>query len=49
MAVGAKKERTKVVVRRLPPGLTEEAFKSTIDKLVEGKYSWLSYWQGKVR
>eukprot|EP00877_Chromochloris_zofingiensis_P005904 jgi/Chrzof1/1567/Cz10g12210.t1 len=40
--------RTKVVVRNLPPTLTEEAFRTTIDKLVEGKYNWLSYFPGKV-
>lgn len=49
MAPAAVKEKTKVVVRKLPPGLTEEGFKATIDKLVEGKCSWFSYYQGKVR
>jgi len=39
-----------VVVRRLPPGLTEDAFKATIDKLLPpGTYNWFSYFQGKVR
>mmetsp|Transcript_28264 Transcript_28264/g.62052 ORF Transcript_28264/g.62052 Transcript_28264/m.62052 type:complete len:310 (+) Transcript_28264:116-1045(+) len=42
------KEKTKVIVRKLPPGLTEEGFKGTVDKLIQGKYDWLAYYQGKV-
>jgi regulator of nonsense transcripts 3 len=42
-------DRTKVVVRNLPPTLSREAFVSTIDKHAEGTYNWLAYYQGKVR
>lgn len=42
-------ERTKVVVRNLPPTLAAEAFRSTIDKLAEGSYDWFVYYPGKVR
>ncbi len=41
--------RAQVVVRRLPPGLTEDGFKSALDKVAEGQYTWFSYHQGKVR
>ena len=43
------KERTKVVVRNLPPGLTEDAFRAVVDKHHEGKYDWWSYYAGKIR
>lgn len=43
------KERTKVVVRKLPPGLNEQGFKAVVEKLIEGKYTWLSYCEGKAR
>jgi hypothetical protein len=42
-------ERTKVVVRGLPPTLTEEALREAIDKVIAGKYNWFSYYVGKVR
>lgn len=42
------KEKTKVVVRRLPPALSEDSFKTVLDKHVEGKYDWMSYFPGKV-
>lgn len=42
-------ERTKVVVRNLPPSLTAEAFQATIDKHAEGEYNWVAYYPGKVR
>jgi regulator of nonsense transcripts 3 len=45
----AVKERTKVVVRNLPPALTEDAFKKAIDKYYEDKYDWFSYYSGKLR
>lgn len=45
----AVKERTKVVVRNLPPGLTEDAFRKAVDKYYEGKFDWFSYYPGKVR
>jgi regulator of nonsense transcripts 3 len=43
------KERTKVVVRSLPPALAEDAFRKALDKTCEGKYDWFSYFQGKIR
>jgi hypothetical protein len=43
------KERTKVVVRKLPPGLNEQGFRAVVDKLIEGRYTWLAYCDGKVR
>lgn len=42
------KEKTKVIVRRLPPALSEESFKTILDKYAEGKYDWVSYYPGKV-
>eukprot|EP00798_Chlamydomonas_sp_ICE-L_P014686 gene14686-20723_t len=41
------KERLKVIVRKLPPGLSEEGFRSAVDKLIADKFTWLSYYQGK--
>lgn len=49
MSTKSATERTKVVVRNLPPTLAKEAFVSTIDKHVEGAYNWLAYYSGKVR
>jgi regulator of nonsense transcripts 3 len=43
------KDRTKVVVRGLPPSLPEDSFKAAIDKTLEGKYDWFSYFPGKTR
>lgn len=43
-----QKERTKVVVRQLPPTLSEESFKVAIDKVVPDTYNWFSYYPGKV-
>jgi len=42
-------ERTKVVVRSLPPLLGAEAFKEVIDKHADGSYNWWSYFPGKAR
>jgi len=42
-------ERTKVVVRNLPPTLAADAFQSAINKHAESTYNWLAYYQGKVR
>ncbi|WIA16220.1 hypothetical protein OEZ85_012932 [Tetradesmus obliquus] len=44
----ASTERTKVVVRNLPPTLSREAFLSAIEKHAEGTYNWLAYYPGKV-
>lgn len=41
----------KVVVRRLPPGMTEEEFVAILGdewRVGNGKVDWLSYWPGKV-
>lgn len=41
----------KVVIRRLPPGLTESEFLTILGdewKLGAGKVGWFSYWPGKV-
>lgn len=44
------KEKTKVVVRKLPPALTEDNFKAALDKVCDAStYDWLSYYPGKVR
>lgn len=40
--------RTKVVVRLLPPTLTEDAFLELIGEWV-GATDWVSYWKGKTR
>lgn len=43
-------ERTKVVVRNLPPTLGVEAFKDVLDKHVSAdSYTWLQYYPGKIR
>lgn len=41
----------KVVVRRLPPAMTEEEFLTILGdewRAGRGKIDWFSYWQGKV-
>ena len=43
------KEKTKLVVRKLPPALTADSFLAAINKIAEGKYNWSTYLQGKVR
>ena len=40
--------RTKVVVRLLPPSLTEDAFKEVIGEWAEA-CDWLAYCKGKPR
>lgn len=48
--IHARLNHKQVVVRRLPPGLTAEAFQAAVDKVLpEGSYTWFSYNQGKVR
>lgn len=44
-----QQERTKVVVRNLPPALTEDALRGVVDKLVGGRYGWSTFYPGKVR
>ena len=42
--------RTKVVVRNLPPGLPESAFKEAVDKGgFQGRYGYFDYVPGKVK
>jgi hypothetical protein len=49
-AAAAACVHVQVVVRHLPPGLTEQGFQAAMDKVVpEGSYTWLSYWPGKAR
>ncbi|GAX80008.1 hypothetical protein CEUSTIGMA_g7447.t1 [Chlamydomonas eustigma] len=40
--------KLKVAVRRLPPALTEDVFKQTVEKLIEGQYDWFSFFPGKA-
>ena len=40
--------KLKVVVRCLPPTLSEENFKKQVDEKYEDEYAWLRYWKGKV-
>lgn len=42
-------ERTKVVVRNLPPLLTSDSFAEVLEKHAAGTYDWSSYFPGKVR
>ncbi len=42
--------KTKVLVRKLPPGLTEEGFlKAVAGKLDPARYDWFSFFAGKER
>ena len=44
------REKTKVVVRKLPPAMTEAMFKQVLDSNVASdRYTWFSYYQGKAR
>ena len=45
----ATPERSKVVVKNLPPLLPEDAFISAIDAVFEGNYSSLRYVPGRQR
>lgn len=45
----AEDKRTKVLVRNLPPTLSEDGFRAVIDKIVGGRYDWLAYYPGRVR
>ena len=40
-------ERTKVVVRRLPPAISRSAFMEQIDGKFAGKYKWICFRPGK--
>ncbi len=43
------KDKTKVIVRKLPPGLSEEGFRKAASAWIIDKFDWLSYYPGKVR
>ncbi len=47
--MSAAKPRTKVVVRGLPPTLTEDALRSIVDKLAGGAYGWSAFYAGTAR
>ncbi|OMO92296.1 Regulator of nonsense-mediated decay, UPF3 [Corchorus olitorius] len=40
-------DRTKVVLRHLPPGITESMFVEQVDTAFAGRYNWLSFRPGK--
>lgn len=42
-------DRTKVVLRHLPPSLSEASLLSQIDASFSGRYNWLSFRPGKIR
>ncbi|KAJ0078444.1 hypothetical protein Patl1_36751 [Pistacia atlantica] len=42
-------DRTKVVVRSLPPAITQAMFIEQIDGVFAGLYNWVSFRQGKTR
>ena len=41
--------RNKVVVRKLPPGISREEVQAAIDVVCQGKYDWFTFVPGKVR
>lgn len=41
--------RNKVVVRKLPPGISVEEVQAAINVVCEGKYDWFTFVPGKVR
>lgn len=41
--------RNKVVVRKLPPGISREEVQAAIDVVCQGKYDWYTFVPGKVR
>lgn len=45
-----QKEKTKAVVRKLPPALTEDHFKAALEKVcAPTTYDWFCYFPGKIR
>ncbi|KAL3140973.1 hypothetical protein ABBQ32_005495 [Trebouxia sp. C0010 RCD-2024] len=40
--------RNKVVVRKLPPGISQEEVQAAIDVVCQGKYDWFTFVPGKV-
>ncbi|OIV96245.1 hypothetical protein TanjilG_14922 [Lupinus angustifolius] len=46
---GGAMDRTKVVLRHLPPSLSESALSQQIDAVFSGRYNWLSFRPAKFR
>ena len=42
-------ERSKVVVRKLPPLIDEAELRSEIDNVAADQYNWFSFVPGKIR
>ena len=42
-------DRTKVVLRHLPPGISEAMLVEQVDTAFAGRYNWLSFRPGKAR
>lgn len=42
-------DRTKVVLRHLPPGITEAMLVEQVDSAFAGRYNWLSFRPGRSR
>lgn len=42
-------ERTKVVLRHLPPAISQSALMDQIDARFAGRYTWVSFRPGKAR
>jgi regulator of nonsense transcripts 3 len=49
MKGGGQSDKTKVVVRHLPPGISQPMFVEQIDVAFSGRYNWLSYRPGNNR
>ena len=41
--------RNKVVIRKLPPGISREEVQAAVDIVCQGKYDWFTFVPGKVR
>jgi regulator of nonsense transcripts 3 len=42
-------EKTKVVIRHLPPSLTQSDLSLNIDEKFAGRYNWFYFRPGKIR
>ena len=49
MKGGHSDNKTKVVIRHLPPGLSQAMLMEQIDVAFSGRYSWVSFRPGKSR
>ncbi len=43
------KPKTKVVVRALPPCMSEETFLEVLNNIAKDRYTWFSYFPGKIK